>query len=134
MPRVDKKLGIRTDGRWATCNKKGQDGEEAVARALGGLFPGAKAVGFKTQRRTGSAGPDVEGTPYWVEVERSEAPRPFRKMRQAQVDGASDPRPKLVVSTRTDDARFSGFRVPGMETLVTMTLNDFLALQAKATS
>lgn len=100
----------------ADCNRKGRRFEEAVAQQLRALWSGAEAAGVKTQRRPGKHRPDVDGTPFWVECERSAKPRPFRKYQQAVLEGAEDGRPILVVSERDDR--------PGQK-LVTMTLEQF---------
>lgn len=101
--------------------EKGKVGEREVAALLRGVFPNAERSYH--QARSGAEASDVEGTPWWLEVELSARPSPHRKMRQALE--ASDGRPVAVV-TRESSRYRSG------EWLVTIRLEAFLELVARA--
>lgn len=95
-----------------TSRRKGKAGEREVAKILRPLWPDVKR-GW--QSRSGEDAPDVDGSPYWVEVKRTER----ENIRSAYNQGmeATDGRPVLVFSRRS--------RTPW---LVTMDVETFKAL------
>jgi len=80
--------------------EKGKRGEREVAALLREIFPTAKR-GW--QSRNGSDAPDVDGTPFWIEVKRHKRAKMRPAIRQAIQDVAiaGDKRPP-VAFTRSD--------------------------------
>lgn len=96
--------------------EKGHRGQREVAKYLSeGPFPDAQSTGSEQSRRRTSSRrpPDVEGTPFWIEVKYGKAPSIWKAMKQGAAD--TDGRPVLVVVKKD--------RTPPY---VVMTLNDFV--------
>lgn len=96
---------------------KGGVGEREAAECLSGVYPDAhRRIG---QVVDGAAAADVEGTPFWVEVEYAKRTSPNAKARQAmaKTDGRA-----ILVLTREVSRRRSG------PWLATMRLDELLDL------
>jgi hypothetical protein len=95
--------------------------ERETANAMKTVWPEARRG--LVQARSAKEGPDVEGTPYWVEAKVGKRVNIMAAMRQADAAREEDKekRPALVVS-----------RADGEKSLVTMTLLEFLALAKRA--
>lgn len=100
----------------AASRRKGASGEREAAALLRHIWPRARR-GFQT--RDGADQPDVDGTPWWVEVKRAKRIQWVAALRQAlhAISRGKDRRPPLVVG-----------REDGGEWLVMLRLDDFLAL------
>ena len=94
--------------------RKGATFERTIAKRFAeGIYPDAKRG--LVQARCAKEGPDVEGTPWWVECKAGKSPRLWAALAQAQA--ATDGRPCLVVAKRDR-----------LAPVVLMTLEDFEAL------
>jgi len=96
---------------------KGGVGERAAAEELQRVYPKAhRRIG---QVVDGAAAADVEGTPFWVEVEYAKRTSPNEKARQAmaKTDGR-----QILVLTRVVSRKRSG------PWLATMRLDELLDL------
>ncbi len=94
--------------------RKGAGFERAIAnRWAESIYPDAKRG--LVQSRSAKEGPDVEGTPWWVECKAGKSPRLWAALAQAQA--ATDGRPCVVVAKRDRQ-----------QPVVLMTLTDFEVL------
>lgn len=101
---------------------KGHNFERLVAKLLRPIWDGAKR-GFQTRGGTGEA-PDVDGTPWYIEVKKGKRTNPKKAYEQA-MRGATEEahrtrggaRPALAI-TRDDNSHI----------LVTMNLPEFLRM------
>jgi hypothetical protein len=92
---------------------KGKRGEREVAEALRAVYPDAKR-GW--QSRAGSDAPDVDGTPWWVEVKIGKAPPIWPAWKQANT--ATDGRPPLVVVRRDREGALAVLRLSDLVDLL----------------
>ena len=76
--------------------RKGKQGEGEVVRLLSQVWPEAHRSGH-LQRNSGLKVPDVDGTPYWVEVKRGKRVNVRLAMAQAELDAEGDARPPVVI-------------------------------------
>ena len=76
--------------------RKGKQGEGEVVRLLSQVWPEAHRSGH-LQRNSGIKVPDVDGTPYWVEVKRGKRINVRLAMAQAELDAEGDARPAVVI-------------------------------------
>lgn len=76
---------------------RGKRGEREVWHLLEDVYPDARRSA--NQSRRGSDAPDVDGTPYWIEVKFTEKERIRAAYNQATE--ATDGRPVLVLSRRS---------------------------------
>lgn len=100
---------------------KGKRGELRVVHLMQELYP--KATRSAAQGFGGWVAPDVEHTPWWVEVKEGVRPNIWAAMEQAEEDRkvTDDARPPLVVTHKT-----------GGRTLVTMQWPQFRELVLEA--
>ena len=94
--------------------QKGARFEREIANILKPLFPTA-ARGGQYQSRCGGEAPDVEGTPFWLELKVGKRPNIHAAMEQARAE--TDGRPPVVISKKDRET-----------TLVTLELEEFLRL------
>jgi hypothetical protein len=67
--------------------QKGKRGEREVVALFKGVYPDAKRGWW--QSRGGSVVPDVDGTPFWIEVKLGARPNPLAALQQA-IDNEDD--------------------------------------------
>ena len=99
---------------------KGKRLAREVVAFLQAVYPDARR---SANQAGGAVQPDIDGTPWWVEVSGGARPNILGKMRQAEGDSeaADDIRPELVIVKRD--------REPWT---VTMWLGDFIDLARRA--
>lgn len=102
---------------------KGKRGERRAARIL------REALGLtdeihRTDQGWGATGPDVDGSPWWVEAKEQLRPNIWKALEQAQENSraANDPRPTLVIAHRTQRTGVKGQTVVVMEPAVFIAL------------
>jgi hypothetical protein len=112
------------------ARRKGHQHERDVAEAFRPFFPTAHRT-VDQVRTARVAGPDVEGTPWWIECEHAARTDVAAKLAQAERD--SDGRPALVVAKRNRCAPVLYCRLavltrePSHRMPVTVSLDHFLA-------
>lgn len=79
---------------------KGKRGEREAALVWRDIYPDAKRG---LQSRTGTDAPDIEGTPWWIEVKTYARHAALRFLERAEAD--SDGRPALVRLREDGDRR-----------------------------
>jgi hypothetical protein len=91
---------------------KGKRGELMAAEVMRCVYPDARRG---RQDRFGTDAPDVEGTPWWIEVKIGKAPPVWPAWKQATT--ATDGRPPLVIVRRDRE-----------EALAVLRLTDLVAI------
>lgn len=105
---------------------KGIRGELQMRDLVREYFPGAHEVQRSYgQSRAGDDAPDVEGTPYWIEVELAKKTDPKAKLAQAMLASAGDGRLPIAFT------RDCSTRRRGLPWLATMRADQLLALLAE---
>lgn len=107
---------------------KGQRGEREAAALLSslGFTEACRGLG---QARAGGEVPDVDGSPWWVEVKRHRGIAAVRFLEQAELaaQASGDPRPPLVLMR--EDARPG----KGVRWVAMLSFEEFAKMIAKET-